>query len=117
MVDADTGEDAIAVCRATGYAANVEKAVSRISAPPAAPAEVAMHKESTPKARSVDDLRKLFPDLPAERMLKTVLGDKGFLFDDGNFVAHDGTCVGATALMPQIAATVGLSEPGIWICL
>ncbi|MCA8978225.1 MAG: hypothetical protein KDC98_26090 [Planctomycetes bacterium] len=31
----------------------------------------------------------------------------GFLFDDGNFVAHDGTCVGATALMPQIAATVG----------
>ena len=73
MVDADTGEDAIAVCRATGYAANVEKAVSRISAPPAAPAEVAMHKESTPKARSVDDLRKLFPDLPAERMLKTVL--------------------------------------------
>ncbi|MGE0192110.1 MAG: proline--tRNA ligase [Planctomycetota bacterium] len=73
MVDADTGEDAIAVCRATGYAANVEKAVSRISAPPAAPAEVAMHKESTPKARSVDDLRKLFPELPAERMLKTVL--------------------------------------------
>lgn len=73
MVDADTGEDAIAVCRTTGYAANVEKAVSQIAAPPAPEAEVAMHKEPTPAAKSCDDLQKLFPDLPLERMLKTVL--------------------------------------------
>ena len=73
MVDADSGEDAIAVCRATGYAANVEKAVSRIAPPPAAPAERAKHKEPTPRAKSCDDLRRLFPDLPLERMLKTVL--------------------------------------------
>jgi prolyl-tRNA synthetase len=73
MVDADTGEDAIAVCHATGYAANVEKASSRITAPPAPPAEVAMHKEPTPGAKSCEDLRGLFPDLPVERMLKTVL--------------------------------------------
>lgn len=73
MVDADTGEDAIAVCHATGYAANVEKAVSRISAPAKPEAEVAMHKEATPGARSCDDLQKLFPDLPLTRMLKTVL--------------------------------------------
>jgi prolyl-tRNA synthetase len=73
MVDAETGEDAIAVCRTTGYAANVEKAVSRIASPPAAPAQVPMHKEATPKARTVEDLRRLFPDLPVERMLKTVL--------------------------------------------
>jgi prolyl-tRNA synthetase len=73
MVDAETGEDAIAVCRASGYAANLEKAVSQISAPPAPPAEVAMHKEPTPKAKSCEDLRGLFPDLPIERMLKTIL--------------------------------------------
>ncbi|HEX9793733.1 MAG TPA: proline--tRNA ligase [Planctomycetota bacterium] len=73
MVDADTGEDAIAVCRDTGYAANVEKAVSRIPAPPAPPSIVAMHKEATPGAKSVDDLCGLFPELPPQRMLKTVL--------------------------------------------
>jgi prolyl-tRNA synthetase len=73
MVDADTGEDAIAVCRETGYAANVEKAVSRITPPPPAPEQVAMHKEPTPAARSCEDLLKLFPELPVERLLKTVL--------------------------------------------
>ncbi len=73
MVDADTGEDAIAVCRERGYAANTEKAVSRIPAPPAPPAEVAMHKEPTPGAKSCEDLRALFPELPLERMLKTVI--------------------------------------------
>ncbi len=73
MVDAETGEDAIAVCHATGYAANTEKAVSRIAPPPAPASKVAMHKEATPGARSCDDLRALFPDLPLERMLKTIL--------------------------------------------
>jgi len=73
MVDADTGEDAIAVCRATGYAANLEKAVSRIPAPPATPEQIAMHKEPTPGAKSCEDLLRLFPDLPLARMLKTVL--------------------------------------------
>ncbi|MFT4543248.1 MAG: prolyl-tRNA synthetase [Planctomycetota bacterium] len=78
MVDADTGEDAIAVCRATGYAANVEKAVSSIT-PPAAPAEVvAMHKEPTPRAKSCDALVELFPDLPLTRMLKTILYEATF---------------------------------------
>ncbi|RMH02584.1 MAG: proline--tRNA ligase [Planctomycetota bacterium] len=73
MVDADTGEDAIAVCRERGYAANVEKAVSRIPPPPPPPTERPMHKEPTPDARSCEDLRALFPDLPLERMLKTVI--------------------------------------------
>jgi len=73
MVDAETGEDAIAVCRATGYAANLEKAVSRIALPPEPREELPMHKEATPEARSCEDLRTLFPELPLERMLKTVL--------------------------------------------
>ncbi|MDA1194885.1 MAG: proline--tRNA ligase [Planctomycetota bacterium] len=73
MVDADTGEDAIAVCRSTGYAANTEKAVSQIAPAPPAPAEVAMHREPTPGAKTCADLRALFPGLPLERMLKTIL--------------------------------------------
>jgi prolyl-tRNA synthetase len=73
MVDADTGEDAIAVCRTTGYAANTEKAVSRVPAPPAPAEELAMHKEPTPAAKSCEALCKMFPDLPLQRMLKTVL--------------------------------------------
>ena len=73
MVDADTGEDAIAVCRATGYAANVEKAVSRIDAPPAPASKVEMHKEPTPGAKTCAELQALFPDVPLQRMLKTVL--------------------------------------------
>jgi len=73
MVDADTGEDAIAVCRATGYAANIEKAVSLISAPPPAPERVDMHPEPTPGAKTCEDLLRLFPELPIERLLKTVI--------------------------------------------
>ncbi len=73
MVDADTGEDAIAVCHATGYAANCEKAVSRISAPPAAAQNVPMHKEPTPGAKTCDALIEMFPGLPIERLLKTIL--------------------------------------------
>ena len=73
MVDADTGEDAIAVCRARDYAANVEKASSRISAPDEPESELSMHLEATPNARSCDDLLALFPELPMTRLLKTVL--------------------------------------------
>ncbi len=73
MVDALSGEDAIAICRAREYAANLEKATSRIPPPPACDKQVAMHKEPTPKAKSCDDLCKLFPELPLQRMLKTVL--------------------------------------------
>lgn len=73
MVDADTGEDAIAVCRETGYTANLEKAVSRISEPEPAPEQLEKHKEATPGARTCEDLLKLFPDLSPKRLLKTML--------------------------------------------
>ena len=73
MVDAETGEDAIAVCHETGYAANIEKAASRIAHSGAKPEKVEMHKEPTPGAKTCEDLLKLFPDLGIERLLKTVL--------------------------------------------
>jgi prolyl-tRNA synthetase len=86
MVDADTGEDAIAVCRTTGYAANTEKAVSQIPAPPEPAEELAMHKEPTPGAKSCDALCEMFPDLPLQRMLKTVLY-KATIGEDEKIVA------------------------------
>ncbi|MDP7061944.1 MAG: proline--tRNA ligase [Planctomycetota bacterium] len=73
MVDAETGEDGIAVCRETGYAANLEKAVSVISAAAEPSEEVAMHKEPTPGAKTCEALLALFPELPLTRLLKTVL--------------------------------------------
>jgi len=73
MVDAATGEDAIAVCHETDYAANIERAASRIAPPPEPDAERPMHKEPTPGARSCQDLCALFPELPIQRMVKTIL--------------------------------------------
>lgn len=87
MVDAETGEDGIAVCRATGYAANLEKAVSRIPAAAECAEDVAMHKEATPGARSCDDLLKMFPDLALTRMLKTVLYSVTYADDTDGVVA------------------------------
>ena len=88
MVDADTGEDAIAVCRATDYAANLEKAVSRIPAPAACDEVVAMHKEPTPGATTCAALLELFPDLPMTRLLKTVLYH--VVYDVEALAARDG---------------------------
>ena len=73
MVDADTGEDGIAVCRATDYAANLEKAVSQIPAPASCDAKVDMHKEQTPGATTCAALLELFPELPMSRLLKTII--------------------------------------------
>lgn len=88
MVDADTGEDAIAVCRATGYAANLEKAVSQIPAPAACADKLAMHKEPTPGATSCDALLKLFPELSMTRLLKTILYH--VVYDVEAIAARDG---------------------------
>jgi prolyl-tRNA synthetase len=72
MVTASTGEDLIVYDDTTGYAANVEKAESRVDAPPPLP-ERPMHVEPTPGDKSVDDLSRRFPDLSAARMVKTIL--------------------------------------------
>ncbi|HEX7125245.1 MAG TPA: proline--tRNA ligase [Thermodesulfobacteriota bacterium] len=73
MVLADSGEDAVAICTACEYAANVEKAAI---APPPAPArdgEVpAPERVATPGVRSVGDVARFF-DVPASRVLKTLL--------------------------------------------
>ena len=74
MVTASSGEDAVLFCGKDGrsYAANVEKAVSRIDPPPVADPKP-LRKEPTPGIKSVEQLVGFFPELTAARMVKTVL--------------------------------------------
>jgi len=72
MVTASTGEDLIVYDDTTGYAANVEKAETRVDAPSPLH-ERPMHVEPTPGDKSVEDLCRRFPELGAERMVKTIL--------------------------------------------
>jgi prolyl-tRNA synthetase len=72
MLAAETGEDAILVEPGTTYAANVEKASSRFAAPWDEDAR-ALRIEDTPGVRSCEELHTFFPDVPVDRMVKTLL--------------------------------------------
>ncbi|TNE90757.1 MAG: proline--tRNA ligase [Deltaproteobacteria bacterium] len=74
MLAAETGEDDILVEPGTGYAANVEKAESRLSpSPSVGEAPRALRIEDTPEIRTVAELEGFFPEIEAARMVKTVL--------------------------------------------
>ncbi|HEV7857406.1 MAG TPA: proline--tRNA ligase [Pyrinomonadaceae bacterium] len=73
MVKTDAGEDMIATCESCGYAANVEKAQSRLSpvqdeVGPSAPEEF-----PTPGVRTIEDLTTFPGGAPAERQIKTLI--------------------------------------------
>lgn len=73
MVKTDAGEDLIAYNVESGYAANVEKATSRLEpvvdeAGPAAP-----EKFATPGVRTIEDLTKAPFDVAANRQIKTLV--------------------------------------------
>lgn len=72
MLAADAGEDAILLESSSGYAANVEKASSQFAAPVSEEAK-ALRIEDTPNIRTCADLEAFFPDVPTDRMVKTIL--------------------------------------------
>ena len=72
MLAADTGEDDILIEESSGYAANVEKASSRFT-PNVGESARAYRIEDTPGIRSCEQLEAFFPDVPAHKMVKTVL--------------------------------------------
>ncbi|MHC4078408.1 MAG: proline--tRNA ligase, partial [Planctomycetota bacterium] len=72
MVLADTGEDAVLYCGDCSYAANVEKADSRVEAAPDQGATEAMTKHATPDVRTVEQLEEFF-NVPPAAMAKTLL--------------------------------------------
>jgi prolyl-tRNA synthetase len=73
MVKTDAGEDLIATCEACDYAANLEKATSRVApvqdrAGPDAPEEF-----PTPGVRTIEDLTTFAGGAAAERQIKTLV--------------------------------------------
>ena len=74
MVAADAGEDAILIEEGGDYAANVEKASSQVPPAPSLGEDPRpLRRESTPDIRTVAQLEGFFPELTADRMIKTVL--------------------------------------------
>jgi prolyl-tRNA synthetase len=73
MVKTEAGEDLIAVCEESGYAANIEKATSLIEsiedeAGPGAPEEF-----PTPGVRTIEDLTTFVGGAAADRQIKTLV--------------------------------------------
>ena len=74
MIAANTGEDTILIEEGTGYAANVEKAVSRLEPPVSASEELKpLEISDTPNIRTCEQLRDFFDGVAVERMVKTIL--------------------------------------------
>ncbi len=73
MVYTNAGEDMVASCASCGYAANTEKAASRIPAIVDENAEATMEKFPTPGVRTIDDLVTFEGGATAERQIKTLV--------------------------------------------
>lgn len=75
MVPAETGENEVVYCPAGDYAANIEKAASRIPALPAgdASSSAAPEKFATPGVLTIDALTKPPFGVRAERQIKTLV--------------------------------------------
>ncbi|MDD5050231.1 MAG: proline--tRNA ligase [Candidatus Pacebacteria bacterium] len=73
-VSEEGGEDILLTCPTCNYGANAEKATSVVPTPtPQSKPSATMRLEYTPNTRTVEDLVKLFPDLDATRMVKTII--------------------------------------------
>jgi prolyl-tRNA synthetase len=73
MVRTDAGEDDIAACPKCGYAANTEKATSRVPAEADGPGLPAPERFPTPGVRTIEDLEKEPFGVSAKRQLKTLV--------------------------------------------
>lgn len=74
MVATEAGEDYTVICRPAGYAANLEKAVSR-PVPPAAPdpeGDLQPGKVHTPGAKTIEEVAE-FLKLPATSLMKSLV--------------------------------------------
>ena len=77
MVKTDAGEDLIATCAACGYAANLEKAASRLAPisddDAGTPGTNAPEEFPTPGVRTIEDLTTFPGGAPADRQIKTLV--------------------------------------------
>jgi len=72
MCPAPAGEDQVAHCPGCDYAANVEKATSRLAEVTDGPGLPAPERFDTPGVRTIDDLAAGY-DAPADRQIKTLV--------------------------------------------
>jgi prolyl-tRNA synthetase len=72
MCPSDAGEDFVAHCPACNYAANVEKATSRLTPVADGPGLPAPERFDTPGVRTIEDLATGY-DAPADRQIKTLV--------------------------------------------
>jgi len=73
MLKSDAGEDWIVVCPACGYAANTEKATSKIPEVADEPGPAAPEKFPTPGIRTIEELAAAEAFASAERQIKTLV--------------------------------------------
>ncbi len=73
MVPAETGENEVAWCERSDYAANVEMAVSGVAKSAGGAAAGTLEKFPTPGVKTIDDLAKPPYQVPAERQIKTLV--------------------------------------------
>jgi prolyl-tRNA synthetase len=78
MVRTDAGEDRIAVCETCGYAANVEKATSRLEQANDEEGLAAPEEFPTPGVRTIEDLTGFSGGAAADRQIKTLV----YVLDD-----------------------------------
>jgi prolyl-tRNA synthetase len=74
MVKTDAGEDLIATCESCGYAANLEKATSRLAPITDEPSTLSAPEEfPTPGVRTIEDLTTFPGGASADRQIKTLV--------------------------------------------
>ena len=73
MARTDAGEDLIASCADCGYAANLEKATSRLQPVEDEPGSAAPEEFPTPGVRTIEDLAKIPYLVAAKRQIKTLV--------------------------------------------
>src|ERR1041384_4175895 len=73
MVRTDAGEDHIVLCEKCGYAANVEKATSKLAEIDDGDGVLAIQEVPTPGVRTIDDLTSFPGGAAADRQIKTLV--------------------------------------------
>ncbi|MGE4607063.1 MAG: proline--tRNA ligase, partial [Myxococcota bacterium] len=73
MVNSDAGEDWVASCDSCGYAANVEKAKSQLTAVEDRPGLDTPEAFETPGVRTIEDLAAFDAGAPGEHQIKTLV--------------------------------------------
>jgi prolyl-tRNA synthetase len=127
MVPAETGESEVVYCESGDYAANMEKAVSRLAPRPVDPVEdasgdAALEKFPTPGVKTIEALASAPYHVPAERQIKTLVylveskptlillrGDHQL--NEAKLTALLGTTQFRAAVDEEIAAALG-AHPG-----